>query len=485
MRGDMTVPDWKSAHLPATPSRLQNQPPPQSLPFASRLSQSGFLGALGKSRSVPADEDHMKPLLMVDHWRLPGKLVGESNDFNNTIMAVDSVGDELLLDVRRSGFRGGSRDFLLVNPVDFSTRKIQLPESSGKQMLVATYDFERAGEQRPLARLGDHLFRSSRDGVLRYSLSSGNWELLPLLIPQDACLIAAPPHLLAYNRQGIYLVDMAAGAVKILCSNRRRPIETPLDELPDLFRVEIAALGTEHLLCLVNDKSFQFDTKSFKWAPWPEPLGFGRQFKSFQGGVLVGMGTAPLVFGYDLLSEPGAKSQPLFQFARIGDPGLAAGPLDVMAQKIAQPRWLAKIPQQVHSFGFSPLDVTRRNDQLVFLQWQPDTSPVKGTAATYLATLFVCERGLAEPISLKLQWNPSAGGAPEPYLARSVSVHSTTSHLVAVANNFAGVWAISWKRIDDEIAQTREKLRQKLAQDIAAHPDDRRLLRIRDEKNPY
>lgn len=483
MRGGTNLPDWKSAHLPEVPIRLANAPPPSSSVFPMPP-PAWQATATAPAPAPPAAQ------LIVDYFRVPQKLPGESNSFSATIVGAESLGDRLLLDVSRRGIYGENREYLLINPEDGGVAKAELPHDMRKRMMAASYGYGRPEERPRPARLGDFLYRNSSDGLLRYSLMTQKWELLPFSIPQDAVLTAVSPHLLAHNRKGVYLVDLGAKTVKVLASNLRRPAESPVDELPDLFRVQVSAWGADRLLWILNDKPYQLDLKSGKWSPWTPPPGFVPQCVPFSGGLLtaVGPGGPMGISGYRISASPDIPTKLFFVLGSLPQGQNTFAAFNEMREALASPqelpRWTGNVaPRSAGEMGTS-LVMTERDGRLIFVHARPVQSAAAGKKIGLLAKVFVCERGLPEPLEVELLLESNSGGY-NPTISPITSLHSTTNHLVFISGVSAGFWPVAWSRIESELVSQREKLKEKLAKQLTERPSDERLILIRDEKSPY
>jgi len=480
------LPDWKSAHKPWTPALL-SQPvnmtarPPSGGPppgFAPGAFPPGFgPGALVPGASAPALVRPEKNALVLDtFWRPPVRMGAETNDMVSALRAVDVWENELLIEVLRGKSAGfGRKGYLRLRLDDMKVELITPPAEIQKELSAFGTG---------LTRLGSDLFGVAPNGMVRHSLVTGEWQHLPMTLPDRSVVIAVPPYLLLHNGEGFYQVDLQSKTFKILSSTRRRPAESPLDDIPKPYLSQLVSMGEGRAVLYVSQRLFLLDVGRGHWTELKAPERFNGHLKSLGDQVLFDQSSHLNLEGYVKLTGSGANYEPFLRLeARDYQVAFASPESLVMGHKREEPRWVLPVSS---SQSYPALAVTQVDDSLLVL-FRPlgYTVGSQRKVEDYLGQLYLCSRGLAEPVLL----SPVAEGETPPIIQASmlpaISLHTTKTHVVALPEGGSGLWLIPKEQVNRAAAGARQKLREKLQQQLNADPGQPRLLRIREESKPY
>jgi hypothetical protein len=413
----------------------------------------------------------------------PARFPGETNDIVTTILAVETYGQDVLLDVARRDKQVQSRHWLRFRPADQQFEIIAPPERLKPEMLSGYLELERRARDLKLIRLDDHLYRLGRTGLLRYSLKSKEWEVLPIALPEYCRLHVAAPHLLASDREGIYRIDPVSRTFTILASTRRRPAETLLDSLTSLELGDISPLGSDHVVFNVNRRPFLLQVSQRRWSELSPPGSYNGRLETVDGSVLFEMQDQFGQGGYVRMKNADSKLVPFLDINFFGGTS-ARAVLNSTGE--GTPRWfLAGDRQNQREEG--RLNVTVFGDSLLAsIKLVAPATASKRDALQNPGLFFLCDPGSIEPVKLvpKVPEVPAAALKFEYETAKVMMLYTTDKFLVVVPDNGAGFWLIS----TDSLARVAEKARARLktkAQEAAVEPLHPWLKKVREERKAY
>ncbi len=459
-----------------TPEELQalyrsrpTQPQAEPVPVSANARLT--LGRVTQSVELPLDK----------FWMPPSRFPGETNEVVTTILAVDTYGQDVWLDVSRRDRQELSRHWLRFGTGDQQFEMVVPPAQLKPEMLSGYLELERRARDLKLIRLGDQLYRLSRTGLLRYSLKSKEWEVLPMVLPEYCRLHVAPPHLLASNHEGIYSIDPASRTFKILASTRRRPAEAPLDNLTSLELGDISPLGNDHVVFNVNRRLFLLQVSQRRWSELGLPGNYNGRLETIAGSVLFEMQDQFGQGGYVRMKNADSKMAPFLDLNFFGGTS-ARAVLNSTGE--GMPRWFLAGDQQNQREDARLNAMVLGDSLLAHLKLAASMMASKKEALQSPGLFFLCDPGLIEPVKLvpKVAEIPAAAAKYE--LAKEMALYATDKFLVVAPDNGAGFWLVS----TDSIARLAEKARARLktkAQEAAVEPMHPWLKKVREERKAY
>ncbi|MEW6303291.1 MAG: hypothetical protein AB1705_07465 [Verrucomicrobiota bacterium] len=169
----------------------------------------------------------------------------------------------------------------------------------------------------------DALYLSAGKTLQRYDFSAKRWNALPVPIDRNMRLTSLGGHLYLSSAETILQYDPATGHTRILASTRRRPAQTPLDNLSTLGAAFLFPGPQGLVRVFMGGTVYECQARDGAWKALPGPAGgdlrTGRPHPGPQG-VLFTLADGGALRGYGLVNS-GAKIEPLYTTYPSQSPG--------------------------------------------------------------------------------------------------------------------------------------------------------------------
>lgn len=450
------VPDWKSANLPEVDKRFTvprgNTQSGQFVPSDVMLSQNAM-----KARQT-------NYFTVDSFWLPPVRLPEEEQDMRSVIKRVEVWQDTILLEMNRDQYGIGGLCWMKYKIGETQARKITLPRGlkSGIKVLPA------------LVLWRDALVGTVPEGVLRYSLIEDKWDVIPVALPADCRFQEADGQLIAWNKDGIYLIDLSSGAIKIMASSHRQPAENMLDGLANYQVNQVAGLGKDHVVLVVNWKSYAWSKAQHVWSELKTSPLAGQRLISLGDSLLVSSHANTMDGGFMRLDDARQAAKPYIQLQshEVIFPPTEEGKEESVPRWVCSKLWANDSVLQMVQFNNGFIAVAR---------------DLRGQTAVDLVGKFcLFLPGIDRPVELLPQLSAGMVGllrtTPD-YQNTDFSLKKTSNHLVLISHDRRGLWLVPIDRVQSVAAEQGEKLKRLLDEKIAQLPGQERLQRIKAEQN--